>query len=46
MGHPRSIVRVRIEDDSLLTVTVEDQDGGVLHRYEPEELPVVEIQDG
>ena len=41
-----TIVRVRIEDDSLLTVTVEDHDGGVLHRYEPEELPVVEIQDG
>jgi hypothetical protein len=40
-----TIVRVRIEDDSLLTVTVEDQDGAELYRYEPEELPVVEIED-
>jgi hypothetical protein len=41
-----TIVRVRIEDDSLLTVTVEDKDGTVLHRYDPEELAVVEIEDG
>ena len=41
----RTVVRVRIEDDSLLTVTVEDKDGNILHRYGPEELAVVEVEN-
>lgn len=40
-----TVVRVRIEDDSLLTVTVEDQAGNVLHRYAPEELAVTEVEE-
>ena len=39
------MVPVRIEDDSLLTVTVEDQAGNVLHRYAPEELAVTEVEN-
>jgi hypothetical protein len=41
----RTLVRVRIEDGSLLTVTVEDRDGNVLHRYCPEELAVTQAED-
>jgi hypothetical protein len=40
-----TVVRVRIEDKSLLTVTVEDQAGNVLHRYVPEELAVTEVEN-
>jgi hypothetical protein len=41
----RTMVRVRIENDSLLTVTVEDKDGNVMHRYCPEELVAAEVDD-
>ena len=38
-------VRVSIDDGSLLTVTVEDLAGNVLHSYTPQPIPVVEVED-
>jgi hypothetical protein len=38
---PRAVIRVRVEDNSLLAVTVEDGDGSVLRQCEPEELSTV-----
>lgn len=38
----RQIARVRIDDGNLLTVTVEDRDGSLVHCYCPEELKILE----
>ena len=38
-------VRVSIDDGSLLTVTVEDLAGNVLHRYAPQPVPAAEVED-
>jgi hypothetical protein len=40
----QTVVRVRIEDDSFLTVVVEDAHGKLLHEYAPEELAAVEVE--
>ena len=38
-------VRVSVDGGSLLTVTVEDLAGNVLHSYTPQPIPVVEVED-
>lgn len=40
------VVRVLLIDKSLLTVSVEDGEGNVLHRYEPKELSVTKLDTG
>ena len=39
------VVRVLLIDKSLLTVTVEDGEGNVLHRYEPKDLSVTKLDN-
>ena len=40
------VVRVLLIDKSLLTVSVEDGEGNVLHRYEPKDLSVTKLDTG